>query len=105
MEPRLFAELDEAIAGASASDRPGLVVALAARLAALGAALAIPAEPALAKGTENNLSIEEGARRLGVSPAYLYRHPDLPFIVKIGRRRLVDVRALEKFNRRQAGKD
>ena len=41
--PEVFTALDRAIAEASAADRPGLVVLLAARLAALGAGLSVPA--------------------------------------------------------------
>jgi excisionase family DNA binding protein len=57
-----------------------------------------------ADGSEN-LTAEEGARQLGMSPAYIYRHKKaLPFVVRQGRRVLVNKAALAEYNRRQAGK-
>ena len=81
----VLAELDRVIAAASPAERPALVVQLAARLAAAGAGLV-----ALEKGNgvpDEAVDIEEAARRLGMSPRYLYRHASkLPFVVRQGRR-------------------
>jgi hypothetical protein len=95
---RALALLDEAIATATAAERPALVVALAARLATVGAGLVPAPQVAAPAAGDENITIEEGARRLGVSVSYLYRN-DLPFIVRVGRRRLVNVGALAAYNR------
>ena len=91
-------QLDEVIAAADQGERAGLVVQLASRLASLGAQLS--AAPVERSG--ENITIAEGAKRLGVSCRYLYRHgAALPFVVKIGRRRLVNEGLLEAFVRRR----
>jgi hypothetical protein len=66
--------LDQAIFRAAPEDRPGLVVALAARLAALGAALVVPQENGQAEGVEPDrwLSLPEVARLLDVPESYVY---------------------------------
>ena len=93
MDP--FRELDEAIAAASPSDRPGLVVSLAARLAQIGAGMAPAEVPA---GSDRNLAADEAAGRLGMSKAWLYRHGhELPFAVRLGRRLLFSEHGLEAF--------
>jgi hypothetical protein len=48
---------------------------------------------------DRNLSAQEAATRLGVSDSWLYKHPDLPFVVRIGGRTLYNLRGLEKWNR------
>jgi predicted DNA-binding transcriptional regulator AlpA len=48
---------------------------------------------------DRNLSAQEAAARLGMSDSWLYKHPDLPFVVKIGGRTLYSERGLEKWNR------
>jgi hypothetical protein len=103
--PNILDALDQAIAQAAPEERPALVVALAARLAQLGAALAA------AHGNESghedpdtNISVEEAARRLGVSASYLYKNAkNLPFMVRIGRRRVCSTSRLERWNRARLG--
>lgn len=50
---------------------------------------------------DENLKIDEAARRLGVSVDYLYRH-SMPFRVRIGRRLLFSSRGLERWIQEQA---
>jgi predicted DNA-binding transcriptional regulator AlpA len=59
----------------------------------------------LMSAPDSNLDIEEAARRLGVSVAYLYRNAGrLPFTVRIGRRLLFSVEGMERWNRRRQGR-
>jgi hypothetical protein len=97
---RVLADLDEAIAAAPPEDVPALVISLAARLAALGANLTLNA-PQLQERVEQNLSVKEGAARLGVSTRFVYRNAKtLPFTRRIGRRLVVNELALIKYMRR-----
>jgi hypothetical protein len=73
--------LDQAIAVTGPGDRPGLMVALAARLAQLGVGLAVPATtgnrgPGLEEGVaERLLSPEQAASVVGgVSAKWMLRH-------------------------------
>jgi hypothetical protein len=74
--------LDRAIAVTGPADRPGLMVALAARLAQLGVGLAMPATtgnrcpgPLLEGVDERLLSPEQAAAVVGgVSPKWMLRH-------------------------------
>lgn len=75
----IFAALDQAIALAPSAARPGMVVALAARLAQLGAGMATPdnREPAppLAAHSEELLTPAQAIEAIGgVSTKWLYRH-------------------------------
>lgn len=79
----LLAELDERIAATPPEDRAGLVVQLAARLAALGATMATVQTP---PSQDANLSAKEAAKRLGVSVEYLYKHADEFGAQRIGKR-------------------
>jgi excisionase family DNA binding protein len=99
-----FAALDAAIAAAGPQERGGLVVALSARLAALGAGLAQAPQPAAASAPDENVDVEEGARRLGVSVRFVYRHQrDLP-VVRVGRRVLLSSRGIDRFIAQRAGR-
>jgi hypothetical protein len=73
----VFRQLDKVIEHTVSKDRPALIVALAARLAALGAALAEPAGPTLhpapAETSGRLLSAAEAAQIAGVSPRWLLR--------------------------------
>lgn len=54
-----------------------------------------------------SLSASEAARRLGVSPDYLYKQAKarrLPFAVRIGRRVVFDARGLDRWRRQRAVK-
>jgi excisionase family DNA binding protein len=45
-----------------------------------------------------NISVEDAARRLGVSTSYVYKNAKtLPFVVKIGRRIVCSAAALERW--------
>ncbi len=80
--------LDQAIAATDAGDRPGLVVALAARLARLGAGMVgLPSTPERVCEEERLLTLPEVARRLGVPEEHareLGRRNELP-TVQVGR--------------------
>jgi excisionase family DNA binding protein len=80
--------LDQAIATTEAGDRPGLVVALAARLARLGAGMVgPPSTPESVCEEERLLTLPEVARRLGVPEEHareLGRRNELP-TVQVGR--------------------
>ncbi len=103
--------LDKAIAGTPTGDRPGLVIALAARLAQLGANLArgVTTEKSLARRPseeegERLLSLRDVAERLGVKEEHareMGRRGLLP-TVRVGKR-YVRVRrsALERWMARQ----
>jgi hypothetical protein len=48
------------------------------------------------------LDVKKAASRMGVSPAYLYRHHDrLPFTRRIGRRLLFSSKGLELYMQKQ----
>jgi hypothetical protein len=62
---------------------------------------AVPATPAQAG--EKNITVAEAARRLGMSPSYIYKNEAaLPFVGRIGRRRVCDAAAVERY-RQQTG--
>jgi hypothetical protein len=97
---RVLADLDAAIAAAAPEDVPALVVSLAARLAVLGATLTVKG-PERPVQVEQNVSVREGAARLGVSPRFIYRNArTLPFTRHVGRRVVVNESALIKYMRR-----
>jgi len=98
--------LDRAIADMPAAKLPALVAALSARVAAatsrLLEALPLSESTGLAKAFEENLPVEEAARRLGMSKDWLYRHAEeLPFANRIGRRLLFSARGLERWLRQR----
>src|SRR5688572_18046498 len=100
-----MAGLDALIEAASGSgERAGLVVALAARLAHLGVALTQRDAPQLIERAAQNISIREAAERLGVSERFVYRRADsLPFMRRLGRRRVAHVPSLEAYMARFRG--
>ena len=106
----IFAGLDRLIEQAAPSDRPGLIVALAARLARLGAGLAVPvavASPGRHDTEDGNVSVREAAHRLGISTSYIYKNANaLPFTVRIGRRLVCSTLGVERWSRQRetAGK-
>lgn len=98
-----LAVLGVAIENASPVERAALVIQLAARLARLGAGLAVPAVvPAAPTDGDRNLSVDEAARWLGMSRVYLYRHARELGAVQIGRRLLFPERGLAKHRGRHA---
>jgi predicted DNA-binding transcriptional regulator AlpA len=65
---------------------------------------AAPPPTSSAMQADTNISAKEAARRLGVSPSYIYKNAKgLPFVVKIGRRLLCSPSRLERWNRARAG--
>jgi hypothetical protein len=72
--PEVFLALDEAIRESPSEARAGLVVQLAARLAALGAILAVPPPAGNGRPTEHReplLTYQEAAHLLRCSPSYV----------------------------------
>ena len=99
----VLGSLDNLIAQAPPEDRPGLIVALAARLAQLGAGLVKLAPTS--EDANTNLSAVEAARRLGLSKDWLYRNAaTLPFALRIGRRVVFNAVGLEKWTRVRMGR-
>jgi hypothetical protein len=83
---------------------PAALPAVLAQLAALQAAVAarlaemMPINPTIAIAEDKLLTIPGAAERIGMSADYLYRHPELPFIRRVGRRSLrVSSLALERW--------
>jgi len=88
---------------------PALVGALAQAQAVALARLTTPRlENHETSGQEGNLSAEEAARRLGVSPSYIYKNArSLPFTARIGRRVVCTARGVDRWvrQRQAAGKN
>jgi hypothetical protein len=100
-----FAALDAAIAAAGPQERGGLVVALSARLAALGAGLAQAPQPPVGSVADEGLDVESGARRLSMSPRFIYRHADeLPFVRRCGRRLVLSARGIDRYLAQKASR-
>jgi hypothetical protein len=58
-----------------------------------------PTTPAAPAHTEGNVSVKEAARRLGISPAFIYKNKTrLPFVAMIGRRVVCCARSVERWN-------
>jgi excisionase family DNA binding protein len=94
--------LDQAIEAAEPPDLPAIMGVLEA---AKGKAWArLSSAPATAAPDEN-LSIKEAARRMGVSDRWLYRKArTLPFTVRIGRSLLFSSRGLERWISQRRGR-
>jgi hypothetical protein len=84
---------------------PGLLGLLAEAQAMALARLTVPdAEDQPRQAPDGNVSVAEAARRLGVSPSYIYKNAKvLPFVVRIGRRRVCSASRLERWNRGRLG--
>jgi excisionase family DNA binding protein len=96
---RLIMKLIQVVEVLPPEELPGFLVALSACLGQLSARLLEAASTPATADRDENLSVEEAARRLGVSPDYLYRnHGRLPFTRRIGRRLLFSSRGLESWN-------
>lgn len=51
---------------------------------------------------DEHVAVEEAARRLGISPKYVYKHADrLPFVRRIGRRVVCSTRGLQDWSEKQ----
>jgi excisionase family DNA binding protein len=104
--PPVLDALDQLIASTPEEKIPALVVALLVRAGALaGRQLVETGAPQRAvQQPDENLSVAEAARRLGVSRDWLYRHSgELPFTIRIGRRVVFSARGLEQWSRKQQG--
>ena len=62
------------------------------------------APPTAAPVEERLLSVEEAAKRMGVTTDMLYRMKNLPFTVKLGRLRRYSETGLNKWIRQRAGR-
>ena len=100
-----MALLDRILAGCAPDQLATLIATLSARLAAEAARRLVDLSPRNRQpdGHDENLSIDEAARRLGVSKDFLYR-TKLPFKVRIGRRVLFSARGLERWNQARQGR-
>ena len=101
----LARQLLRAVAEVSPAELPAFVGALAQAQAVALARLTTPRpEDHGAEVRDGNISVEEAARRLGVSPSYLYKNAkSLPFVVRIGRRLVCSPSRLERWNRARLG--
>lgn len=101
----LARQLVRAVSEAPAEELPALVGTLAQAQALALARLTTP-HPSdhSADARDGNISVEEAARRLGISPSYIYKNAkSLPFVVRIGRRLVCSPSRLEKWGRARAG--
>lgn len=96
IDPRVL----DGIAEASPEDCAPILAAVAARMAQLQQQQGTAASP------DEYLSAAEAARRLGMSAAWLYKQPHLPFRVRLGRRVVFSAAGLTRFvrQRQQAGR-
>jgi len=97
-------DLGALVADASAEDLPSLIGQLEAAKAAAWARLALAQWTAAQRiePRDDNLTVSEAAKRLGVSAQWLYGNAGkLPFMRRIGRRVLCSARGLEQWNGRQ----
>jgi hypothetical protein len=104
----LARQLLHAVAEAPPAELPALVGALAQAHAVALARLTMPRpENREPQPREGNISAEEAARRLGVSPSYIYKNArTLPFTARIGRRVVCNIRGVDRWSRQRqaAGK-
>ncbi len=98
-------DLEAVVTAAPRELLPQLIGRLEAAKAAAWVRLA--AQVTVAPNTadpEGNLSVEEAARRLGLSDRWIYKNAKrLPFVRRIGRRVLCSARGLAEWNTRQRG--
>lgn len=92
------ADLVKLVDEADDAELPELVGDLAAAQAKALARLTTPKASASASDEDRNVSVQEGAAILGVSDSWIYKHPDLPFLVRIGGRTVCSLKALRKWN-------
>jgi excisionase family DNA binding protein len=104
----MLVELPRLVAETPSSDVPALVTFLSSQVTVASSRLLQQGAPAPNGGSptraDENLSVVEAARRLGMSKDYLYRKAgSLPFAVRIGRRILFSAKGLERWNRERQG--
>ena len=86
-----------------ASQIPALLARLSSLQTAIAARLMVTGEKTVE--TDNMLTIEQAAERLGVSADWIYRRSKkLPFIVRLGRNVRCSARELDRFLRNRVGR-
>ena len=79
---------------------PGILGKLAEAEAIVRMRLATPPAINVPTETETNISVTETARRLGISPSYIYKNAaTLPFVIRVGRRVLCSAERFTRWNR------
>ncbi len=105
---RRLVELKEEIGDLSPQEIPAILGALEELKAAAWAQLLAPTNgrnPSGIKAADELLNVQEAARRLELSPDYLYRHSSqLPFTVRIGRRVRFSAQGIERYIERRQGR-
>ncbi len=102
-------DLDRLISDSPVHGLPAVLAALSARVGTVAAKLAAAGMEGRERSVEpsardQNLTVDQAARRLGVSRDYLYRQAkSLPFALRIGRRLFFSEAGLERWNRRRQG--
>jgi len=101
MLTQVLRQLAQVVADVPQEDLPRLAGALGeAHARVLARLVQPPTPPAAPRPTEDNVSVREAARRLGMSSAWVYKNVrSLPFTIRIGRRVLCSARGLERWNR------
>jgi hypothetical protein len=94
-----FVAVKAAVADLPLPELPRLVGKLAEAQAVAMARLTTPSvTTAQPPAVEGNITVKEAARRLAVSPAYVYKNRALlPFVTTIGRRVTCDARGVERW--------
>src|SRR5437773_2475086 len=89
------------VAGIPISHIPALITRLSSLQTAIAARLIVGEERILPE--DNLLRIDEAAKRLGVSPDWLYRRTSkLPFVVRLGRHVRFSAQGIENYVKRRA---
>lgn len=98
-------DLEALVAHADLAELPALIGALEAARARAWARLTAPAPPPRKElaALPHHVSVAEAAKALGVSRQWLYHTDGLPFVRRLGRRVVVDVRLAAEWLKRQGG--
>ena len=92
--------IEELLSDLSDDELPAVLLAIAARLMRNGSSTGANVEPK--GGPSKLLSVPEAARKLSVTPDWIYRRSDLPFLRRLGRTVRIDEAALEKWIHRRS---
>lgn len=98
-------DLEALVARADVAELPDLIGELEAARARAWARLTAPAPPPRKElaALPHHVSVAEAAEALGVSRQWLYHSENLPFVRRLGRRVVVDVRLAAEWLKRQGG--
>jgi hypothetical protein len=88
------AEIIAALRNLDSADRMKVIIA--------AATMDMETKSAPAKGDDELVDIDAAVRMLGLSASFLY-HQKLPFIVKIGRRRMFSRAGIQRYIRTKQG--